>query len=102
MTDLNKLFGFDAISSKPIYAVIKNPETNEGEKLIVKDIQIEYPNARLSFDLTDKQKQIKDPLYELHKTQFNIEDFINNNNARFPVQYARPPKPNKKWSRRYK
>ena len=82
--------------------VITNPETNEHEILSIKTLETYGNGKRIVFDLTDKQKSIKNPKIELWTEEYLIEQATHNTAPLLPVQHIRPPKPNKKWSRRYK
>jgi len=100
MSDLTKFFPSSKFINTDTYFTIVNTETNEESILKIRDIQpLDMCNVRIYFDLTNEQKQIKNPEIRIHRPVCKIDHVVNN--VRIPVEHVRPPKPNKKWSRRY-
>ena len=60
----------------------------------------------IKYKQTPELLMVDCPEIELHKTVYNEQEITNDILPRprqtIPVQHVRPPKPNKKWSRRYK
>ena len=83
---------------------IVNPETNEESPIHVAPgylfTDAEGVKLRYKVDLTDEQKLITNPEFKMYKPEYEITTPVINN-VRIPVEHVRPPKPTKKWSKRY-
>ena len=97
-TELKCLF---APITQNVRFTIVNPETNEESIVKIRDIQpLDLWNVRICIDLTNEQKLIENPVFRCHRVVCEITKPVINN-VRIPVEHVRPPKPTKKWSRRY-
>ena len=83
---------------------IVNTETNEESPIQVAPGYLftdgEGVKLRCKVDLTNEQTLISNPKIQMYKPEYEITKSIINN-VRIPVEHLRPPKPTKKWSRRY-
>ena len=83
---------------------IVNTETNEESPIHVAPGYLftddEGVKLRFKVDLTNEQKLIENPQIKMYKPVYEITQPVVNN-VGIPVEHVRPPKPTKKWSRRY-
>ena len=83
---------------------IVNTETNEESPIHIAPGYLFTDNEgvklRFKVDLTNEQKLITNPKIKMYKPEYEITKPIVNN-VRIPIEHVRPPKPTKKWSRRY-
>ena len=89
--------------SPDVYFTVLDPETNKRSRVEVRSvdvIDVVKGDARVYINLTDEQKQIKNPQFFIHKLEYELPPLQEYNRNNFPVEHARPPKPTKKWSRR--
>ena len=115
MADIPKFFlnvGFPIIN--PLQCKYQLFETGTNKPLgevKIKDYQQEVKidketgniDVLLYPDFTEEQKQIENKYIKMYKPVYEITpNELPRPRQTIPVQYVRPPKPNKKWSRRYK
>ena len=86
------------------YITILDPETNKESKVEVRSVESLnlQGGVRVYFNLTDEQKQIKNPQFFIHEVLDEPPPLKEYNRNNFPVEHVRPPKPTKKTSRKYK
>lgn len=89
--------------SPDVYITVLDPETNKRSKVEVRSVDVVDEvkgDARVYLNLTDEQKQIKNPQFFINKLVDVLPPPEEHNRNNFPVEHVRPPKPTKKWSRR--
>ena len=90
------------LSIDDVFFTILDPETNKQSKVEVRNIEVVDAvkgDAKVHFNLTEEQKQIKNPQIFINKVFDTPLPPVEYSRNGFPVEHVRPPKPTKKWSR---
>ena len=104
MEDVQLKFFTPLPTMQNVRFTIVNTETNEESPIHVAPGYVFTDNEgvklRCKVDLTNEQKLIENPQINIYKPVHEITQPVVNN-VRLPIEHVRPPKPTKKWSRRY-